>query len=205
MTDAEIVANNRRHCMWPRLYYGVIPFLARKVGAQAVAEIGVAFGYHAEDILAELRDVTYDGVDPYAAGYDPDDPHCDDVRRIFAETDTQRAMDRLYAAVTARLAVYGSRAVLHRRPSVEAASGFADATFDVVFVDGGHTYEAVRDDLAAWWPKVRPGGILCGDDYVLPPVERATTEFAGMLSHTLQFVSKAGTDYPIWLLDKPRA
>ena len=36
---------------------------------------------------------------------------------------------------------------------------------DFVFIDAEHTYEGVRDDIIAWSPKVRPGGIIAGHDY----------------------------------------
>jgi predicted O-methyltransferase YrrM len=49
-------------------------------------------------------------------------------------------------------------------PSIEAAERL-DGVFDLVFLDGDHSYEGCRDDIFAWWPKVRPGGILCGHDY----------------------------------------
>jgi predicted O-methyltransferase YrrM len=48
--------------------------------------------------------------------------------------------------------------------SHEAAPLLADSTFDLVFIDADHSYVAVRDDVAAWRSKVRPGGILCGHD-----------------------------------------
>ena len=34
-----------------------------------------------------------------------------------------------------------------------------------IFIDGDHSYEAVRADLAAWEPKLVPGGILAGHDF----------------------------------------
>jgi predicted O-methyltransferase YrrM len=49
-------------------------------------------------------------------------------------------------------------------PSTSAASLLADAVFDLVFIDADHSYSSVRDDIAAWRPKVRPGGVLCGHD-----------------------------------------
>jgi hypothetical protein len=36
----------------------------------------------------------------------------------------------------------------------------------------------VLDDLAAWYPKVRSGGVLAGHDYHWPGVSRAVREFA---------------------------
>jgi len=71
-----------------------------------------------------------------------------------------------------------TRLAVHRRPSVEAARGFADRSLDFVFIDACHTYAAVRDDLAAWWPKVKPGGLIAGHDYTnWPGVKVAVDEF----------------------------
>ena len=36
---------------------------------------------------------------------------------------------------------------------------------DVVHIDAGHDYASVMSDLKAWWPLVKPGGVLIGDDY----------------------------------------
>jgi predicted O-methyltransferase YrrM len=37
---------------------------------------------------------------------------------------------------------------------------------DLLFLDGDHSYEAVRRDFLDWAPKIRPGGILCLHDAV---------------------------------------
>lgn len=49
---------------------------------------------------------------------------------------------------------------------------------DLIFIDGNHSYESCRKDIAAWTPHVRPGGILCGHDYcdACPGVKRAVDE-----------------------------
>lgn len=36
---------------------------------------------------------------------------------------------------------------------------------ELIFIDADHREAAVRADIAAWAPYVRPGGILCGHDY----------------------------------------
>jgi hypothetical protein len=55
-------------------------------------------------------------------------------------------------------------------------------TVDVLHVDGGHDFAAVTADLAAWWPMLRDGGVLIGDDYhsegdVWPEVREAFQAF----------------------------
>lgn len=69
-------------------------------------------------------------------------------------------------------------------PSTQAARSFADESLDAVIIDANHNYEFVRDDLAAWLPKVKRGGIVAGDDYrnpSWPGVERAVTEAIGQV------------------------
>jgi predicted O-methyltransferase YrrM len=62
---------------------------------------------------------------------------------------------------------------------------------DLIYVDGQHTYKGVKEDLENFWPKLREGGIMFGDDYVEPTekrvednfqagVKKAVNEFAGM-------------------------
>ena len=60
----------------------------------------------------------------------------------------------------------------------DAASRFAPESLALIFVDAGHDYENVRQDLADWYPKLAPGGVLVCDDYVpeWPGVMRAIDE-----------------------------
>ncbi len=68
--------------------------------------------------------------------------------------------------------------------STEAAKLAPNAYFDFVFIDANHHYLAVKEDIEAWLPKVKPGGWLCGHDYHKPykcgGVKKAVEEaFAG--------------------------
>lgn len=62
-----------------------------------------------------------------------------------------------------------------------AASMFDDNTCDVVFIDMEHTYEAVKNDIQHWLPKVKIGGYLAGHDYATswPGVPKAVNEIFG--------------------------
>ncbi len=56
----------------------------------------------------------------------------------------------------------------HIRPmkmsSQEAVLKFEDESLDMVFLDADHHYEAVKEDIPVWLPKVKKGGILVGHD-----------------------------------------
>ena len=65
--------------------------------------------------------------------------------------------------------------------SWDAAKQFNDNSVDFCYVDAGHTYECVIQDLNAWWPKIKLGSIFGGDDYTKghPGVQKAVWEFFG--------------------------
>ena len=54
-----------------------------------------------------------------------------------------------------------------RSKSLEAVNSFPDQSLDFVFIDASHEYEDVKEDILAWLPKVKSGGILAGRDYYL--------------------------------------
>jgi len=51
--------------------------------------------------------------------------------------------------------------------SVNAANQFKNNSIDYIMIDAGHTYEDVTTDLKTWYNKVKPGGIISGDDYTI--------------------------------------
>ncbi len=104
------------------------------------------------------------GIDPYLAGYDAEDIFCKDVQALFQENNSQHAMNRLFSAISSNLDKFHGRARLVREKSWLGADLFEDGSLEIVYIDGDHTYEAVVKDLAAWYLKIRKGGILRGDD-----------------------------------------
>jgi len=47
--------------------------------------------------------------------------------------------------------------------STDIAKTF-EKKIDLLFIDGGHSYEDVKDDVEAWFPKVKDGGIVVFHD-----------------------------------------
>jgi len=52
-----------------------------------------------------------------------------------------------------------------RMTSLEGAMEFKDESLDFVFIDAAHDYQSVKEDIEAWYPKVKEGGVISGHDY----------------------------------------
>ena len=135
-------------------------------------EIGVFKGYLIKAILKKYHDdiSEYWGVDPWL-------PLNSNWRR-----DSKRieVWDKHYFYVS-RLMRFFPKLHIIRGTSIQAASFFPENYFDLVFIDGNHFYESVMEDIKAWLPLVRNGGILSGHDYAniknITEVKKAVDEF----------------------------
>lgn len=131
------------------------------------AEIGVHRGATSGLLLAEFPRLVLYMVDPWSA-YETDDPYRQSGDACSRFTTTQQQQNREAAELATDFARH--RRLVLQLTSVAAAAQMRDAPrgarqpFDFAFIDGDHTLEAVRQDIAAWWPLVRPGGLLCGHD-----------------------------------------
>ena len=83
--------------------------------------------------------------------------------------------------------------------SWSAADHFSDESVDFCYVDAGHSYQAVSNDLTAWWPKMRSGSLFAGDDYTkgYPEVQQAVWDFFKPLDIRVRRSGRC------WLVTKP--
>ena len=140
--------------------------LARLPRGSVGAEIGVWKGDYSAEILRVVAPAKLYLVDPWA--HEPGETY----RHAWYGggcAGGQAEMDGVHACVARRFAPEIARgAVTILRLDSRAASGcLPDGHLDWVYIDGNHTYEFVRDDLASYYPKIKPGGWLTGDDYRL--------------------------------------
>ncbi len=72
----------------------------------------------------------------------------------------------IYSIFRRNMIVLGVWHIVHPlvMDSQRASSIFADGILDMVFLDGDHRYEFIKNDIISWLPKLREGGILCGHD-----------------------------------------
>jgi hypothetical protein len=133
--------------------------------------LGASTSCMAVEILNSGKKIRFDAVDTF--GGTPEDR----ATQVTAEAEGgsfRQSFERNIAPAAAAVNVIQST-------SVEAAARYEDGSLTFVYVDADHAYEAVKADLKAWWPKVKPGGWIGGDDYTYHHrgVIQAVDEFFG--------------------------
>jgi len=91
------------------------------------------------------------------------------------------------------VAPYANKAVIVRNSTMEAASLFKEASVDFIYIDARHDYVSVKQDLETWWPKIKPGGILSGHDYM---DAKEVKDWRGPCPHT-GHVQTSNSDYSV--------
>jgi hypothetical protein len=138
-------------------------YLLLKMPQGAVcAEIGVDEGDFSEQIIGATKPKKLHLIDPWQ--------HLDEYKGSCyggLGPEGQSEMDRKYLKVQERFVseTKAGRAVLHRVTSEEATSLFDDSHLDWLYLDANHLYEFAKLDLELFYPKIKPGGYICGDDY----------------------------------------
>jgi hypothetical protein len=131
-----------------------------------VIEVGVFDGDFSERILALNEPRKLHLVDPW---FTKDDGTLyDGPTQQFASAEQASArLEDQYRHVTTRFSgeIASGRIEVHRTLSHLAAPQFPDEHFDWIYVDASHFYDDVKVDLEAFWPKLKRGGYIAGDDY----------------------------------------
>lgn len=143
-----------------------------QIGATGfAAELGVAEGYFAMDILAwpisipllYLVDRWQSVPGQRGDAAQPQEWHDRNLEQVRQRIDKAGVQKRVHFL---------------RGASVDMARYIPDGTLCFVNVDCDHSFEGVSRDIAAWWPKLKPGGgIMAFHDYENPAygVKRAVT------------------------------
>lgn len=95
---------------------------------------------------------------------------CVDIWIDVNEPHVQITGDDLYAAFLKNTEPVKSVVNSIRSDSREAAKLFEDGSLDFVFLDGDHSYDGLKADIEAWFPKMKPNdSIFAGHDYSWTP------------------------------------
>lgn len=158
-------------------------------------EIGVYQGDNAVYILSTLSIKKLFLVDPYLEYNEYKD-------NIGWDQTTQRDFEKYFKTATMKLEPFKDKIEFIRRKSEDASDIIPDE-LDFVYIDGNHDYEYVKSDCETYYPKLKHGGIMGGDNYepLFPGVVRAVTELAG--KYNLEINGARWAESYEWWIVKP--
>jgi len=138
--------------------------LVNELDFKVGAEVGVSFGYFSKHILENTNMVLY-SIDPWEKNIELGNP------------------EQAYESTQQILKQFGEKSIIIKGYSPEVCDKFQDNSVDFVYIDGLHTYEAVKADLDGWYSKVKTNGIIAGHDYSIK-------DWIGVVMAVSDFVSK---------------
>lgn len=131
------------------MYLGIEPL--------RIAEIGVHEGLFSEKIHEAFPNAELHLIDPWAVFDDYDENY-------WAFSNCKKKADDMYKDVVNKFKLNTNVKIIRKR-SEDYVKDVEDNYFDLVFIDGNHQYEFVKQDIMLWYPKVKKGGLLAGHDY----------------------------------------
>lgn len=119
-------------------------------------EVGVQEGKFSKTLLENWNCKTLFLVDPWVQH----GKYKNDVGAVPNEEH-----EKCYQETIKNIEGYEERVEIIKDFSVEASEEFYDESLDFVYLDARHDKDGIAEDIEAWWPKVKKGGILAGHDY----------------------------------------
>lgn len=134
--------------------YDLVKGIIEPIENGIFVEIGTHTGEFAEYILQNSKKSILYCVDPYLSYIDYDDA----INNITGDSLYRSTYDRLKSS-------YGNRVIFVRKLSKDAICDIPDH-IDFLYIDGNHRYTYVQNDLELYYPKVKSGCYVIGDDAV---------------------------------------
>lgn len=184
------------------------------------AEVGVQRGLNAKEILSKWTScASFKLIDLWSQ---------QDQNYMDRANVNNTVQNQYYAEAVTNLKAWEAKTEFLKMYSTEAAEHYiADVSLDFVYLDARHDYCGVKEDLLAYWPKLRPGGIMAGHDFLDAAtvhrqdpqqdwslcsdgltkhpgaVRGAVEEFAAAHGLSVAVTYREPGKYPSWILQKP--
>lgn len=117
-------------------------------------EIGTDKGEFADFLLSNTKCEKLYCIDPYIKYSE------------YFDTINQYTNTELFLYVRNKLKIKHNKRFELIRDFSNNASRYLPDNIDFLYIDGNHSYKYVLEDLQYWYPKVKNGGIIMGDDVI---------------------------------------
>ena len=130
-------------------------------------EIGVHKGNSAYSVLTQLNIKKMYLIDPYSPlSY---------LQQYFG---TKELVESSKETAHTLLKKFEDKIVWYEDFSENVVNNFENESIDIIYIDGNHSYDSVMLDLKNYYPKLKIGGLIIGDDYNERDVKMAIIDFS---------------------------
>tara|TARA_B100001741_G_scaffold306227_1_gene299400 strand:+ start:519 stop:1148 length:630 start_codon:yes stop_codon:yes gene_type:complete len=173
-----------------------------KYNINKIIEIGVFQGVTARNICellsASKKDFMYIGIDIFDPKYDNND----EILPIFKSSNPLKKIYHKYISrkepyslegVEKLLKKFKKNVILYKGNSNEILKDFEHKNIDYVIIDGGHSYDTVKQDLKLSAKILSKEGIIMCDDYMhneAPGVKNAVDDFVSNSDFKIEIINK---------------
>lgn len=123
------------------------------------AELGVALGDFSEFLIETLQPKIFIAFDTFDMHKWPSHWGRSSDELFQGKSHRQFYHDRFSDSAT--------QVVLEEGRGDQTLAGYRNEIFDLIYVDAGHTYEDVKTDLAIARTKIKRGGVIVCNDYIM--------------------------------------
>lgn len=140
--------------------------IVSEMNVASMAEVGVYKGDFASHILRQCPAISrYYMIDPWR--------HLDDWNKPANAMDREFSQIREQALHKTEFAT--ARRVILQGKTTEVSKQLPERGLDLAYIDGDHTLRGITIDLGQIVGKIRPGGVLAGDDFVASAWQHEST------------------------------
>jgi hypothetical protein len=154
--------------------------------SSAILEIGIFKGDFFKFIEKECNPAKLDGVDIFSGTCISGDQDGNNVVTANLNLEYLKLLEQYKD---------NSKCKLYKNHSTKFLNSVDDETYDIIYIDGDHSYEGVKNDLELSFKKIKNGGYIMGHDYEMNNektqfkyefgVKRAVTEFCCNFNQSL--------------------
>lgn len=134
-------------------------------------------------IIASGKRIDFDAVDLFELSDFSDEPHYKVVERHGGDFMQAFKHNLEQAGVLEHVNIV-------KGASVDVSKNYLNRSISYLMIDASHKYSDVVDDILAWLPKMRIGGVMSGDDFDWPEVRQAVYDTLGK-----EYIQEVGTSW----------
>jgi hypothetical protein len=184
-SNRGIVALKKKRYFNPKIYETRNELMKSFQKNLKICEVGVFKGDFSDFIYSNLKPKELHLIDIFKGVTHSGDKDGDNI----TYTDLNESYNNLIEKYK------NTNVYIHKGLSLKVLNTFENNYFDIIYIDGDHFYESVKNDLNISYLKIKDGGVICGHDYEIKnhkDVYVAVNEFCTQKQLKIDYITKDG-------------